>query len=93
MPRAARAARSDPGPEGRLVDRKSHTAPLLPHRPLYLFRTSPAQTDSTTDSRDFHHFRYLTAPLPPRFVCLGTPLATCALPKGVSFLVTYLLAE
>ena len=22
---------------------------------------------------DFHHFRYPTAPLPPRFVCLGTP--------------------
>ena len=35
---------------------------------------------------DFHHFRYPTAPLPPRFVCLGTPLATCALPKGVGFL-------
>ena len=26
---------------------------------------------------------HLTAPPPPRFVCLGAPLATCALPKGV----------
>ena len=30
---------------------------------------------------------------PPRFVCLGAPLATCALPKGVCYLLTtyYLL--
>ena len=27
----------------------------------------------------------------PRFVCLGTPLATCALPLGVFYLLTYLL--
>ena len=26
---------------------------------------------------------------PPRFVCLGAPLATCALPKGVCYLLTY----
>ena len=25
----------------------------------------------------------------PRFVCLGAPLATCALPKGVRYLLTY----
>ena len=40
---------------------------------------------------DFHHIRHLTAPPPPRFVCLGAPLATCALPKGVCYLLTYLL--
>ena len=28
-------------------------------------------------------------PLPPRSVCLGSPLATCALPKGVCYLLTY----
>ena len=38
---------------------------------------------------DFHHFRYPTAPLPPRFVCLGTPLATCALPKALVSWVTF----
>jgi hypothetical protein len=40
---------------------------------------------------DFHHIRHLTALPPPRFVCLGAPLATCALPKGVTYLLTYLL--
>ena len=39
---------------------------------------------------DFHHIRHLTAPPPPRFVCLGAPLATCALPKGDCYLLTYL---
>ena len=29
-------------------------------------------------------------PLTPRSVCLGVPLATCALPKGVRYLLTYL---
>ena len=29
-------------------------------------------------------------PLTPRFVCLGVPLATRALPKGVRYLLTYL---
>ena len=28
-----------------------------------------------------------------RFVCLGTPLATCTLPLGVLYLLTYLLGE
>ena len=36
-----------------------------------------------------HRIRHLTAPPPPRFVCMGAPLATCALPKGVCYLLTH----
>ena len=39
---------------------------------------------------DFHHIGP-DRPLPPRSECLGFPLATCALPKGVCYLLTYLL--
>ena len=53
-------------------------------RPLLTFCTARVLID------DFHHIRHLTAPPPPRFVCLGAPLATCALPKGVCYLLTLL---
>ena len=36
-----------------------------------------------------HRIRHLTAPPPPRFVCMGAPLATCALPKSVCYLLTH----
>ena len=38
---------------------------------------------------DFHQPQHSDPP--PRLVCLGTPLATCALPTGVFYLLTYLL--
>ena len=42
---------------------------------------------------DFHHIRYLTAPLqplPPRFVCLGTPSPRVRCRKAlVAYLLTY----
>ena len=56
-------------------------------RPLLTFCPARVLID------DFHHIRHLTAPPPPRFVCLGAPLATCALPKGVCYLLTYLLTH
>ena len=37
---------------------------------------------------DFHQPQHSDPP--PRLVCLGTPLATCALPTGVFYLLTYL---
>ena len=49
----------------------------------------PASCPARVLIDDFHHIRHLTAPPPPRFVCLGAPLATCALPKGVCYLLTY----
>ena len=39
---------------------------------------------------DFHHIRHLDdcpCQVPPRFKCLGAPLATCALPKDVCYLL------
>ena len=36
---------------------------------------------------DFHQPQHSDPP--PRLVCLGTPLATCALPTGVFYLLTY----
>ena len=40
---------------------------------------------------DFHQPQHSDPP--PRLVCLGTPLATCALPTGVFYLLTYLLDD
>ena len=40
---------------------------------------------------DFHQPQHSDPP--PRLVCLGTPLATCALPTGVFYLLTYLLTQ
>ena len=37
---------------------------------------------------DFHQPQHSDPP--PRLVCLGTPLATCALPTGDFYLFTYL---
>ena len=56
-------------------------------------RSLPAYCPARVLIDDFHHIRHLTAPPPPRFVCLGAPLATCALPKGVCYLLTYLLGQ
>ena len=54
-------------------------------------RSLPVSCPARVLIDDFHHIRHLTAPPPPRFVCLGAPLATCALPKGVCYLLTYLI--
>ena len=99
--RAAETSRRADGPASRRADRRSATAQRQERerdahsngaraygtgrRPL------PASCPARVLIDDFHHIRHLTAPPPPRFVCLGAPLATCALPKGVCYLLTYLL--
>ena len=45
--------------------------------------------DSALRLMTFISSRSCTRIPPPRFVCLGIPLATCALPSGVFYLHTY----
>ena len=99
--RAAETSRRADGPASRRADRRSATAQRQEReRDAHSNgaraygtgrRHLPASCPARVLIDDFHHIRHLTAPPPPRFVCMGAPLATCALPKGVCYLLTYLL--
>ena len=79
------ARRRSSGRRGKEMRSSGARASETGRRPLLALRTARVLID------DFHRVRHLTLPPPtPRSVCLGVPLATCALPKGVRYLLTYL---
>jgi len=54
--------------------------------------TPPLLSRGRALTDDFHQHQHSAAEHRTRSVCLGIPLATCTLPVGVCYLLTYLLA-